>query len=312
MCSAGDIVTAVGASIPHSHSTRWYSPHKRARIRVFFADGVEKFHLPWVVETLPTLLHISLFLFFSGPLIFLFNINHTTFNVVLWWIGLSVGVYGCITSMPIFRHDSPYHAPLSLSAWFLYNGVIYGVFRIRKFITYLDVFSVSTWRRTLGNTLRPFARVAHRNFDYLIYAFRERLLGGVVKTAQETASKLSAEIDGCILKWIFDALDEDHELERFFEGIPGFCGSKVVNAPRRILSELDNSALTATLEGFLDRTWSSSLLSEKARERRAIVCMRAVDALDYSFPSLNFLTEVFEQGMGGVLRSVQPFKWATH
>ncbi|KAH9980939.1 hypothetical protein BGW80DRAFT_1162822, partial [Lactifluus volemus] len=43
-----------------------FSPHKRARIRSFFANGVEKFHLPLAVETLPTLLHVSLFLFFSG------------------------------------------------------------------------------------------------------------------------------------------------------------------------------------------------------------------------------------------------------
>ena len=34
-----------------------YSPHKRARIRAFFAEGVDKFLLPWAVEALPTLLH---------------------------------------------------------------------------------------------------------------------------------------------------------------------------------------------------------------------------------------------------------------
>ncbi|KAH9956665.1 hypothetical protein BGW80DRAFT_1213324, partial [Lactifluus volemus] len=52
-------------------------PHKRASIRAFFVHGVEKFHLPWSVETLPALLHLSLFLFFTGLAIYLFNINHT-------------------------------------------------------------------------------------------------------------------------------------------------------------------------------------------------------------------------------------------
>jgi len=33
-----------------------YSPHKRSRIRAFFAEGVEKLHLPWAVEALPALL----------------------------------------------------------------------------------------------------------------------------------------------------------------------------------------------------------------------------------------------------------------
>ncbi|KAF8265178.1 hypothetical protein EI94DRAFT_1589920, partial [Lactarius quietus] len=52
-----------------------YSPHKRARIRAFFAEGVDKFLLPWAVEALPTMLHVSLFLFFSGLAVFLWNVN---------------------------------------------------------------------------------------------------------------------------------------------------------------------------------------------------------------------------------------------
>ncbi|KAN0116055.1 hypothetical protein V8E52_006361, partial [Russula decolorans] len=48
------------------------SPEKRARMRAFFADGLDNMHVPWAVEGLPTLLHLSLFLFFGGLVIFLF------------------------------------------------------------------------------------------------------------------------------------------------------------------------------------------------------------------------------------------------
>ncbi|KAI0245473.1 hypothetical protein BJV78DRAFT_1106382, partial [Lactifluus subvellereus] len=48
-----------------------YSPHKRARIRAFFAHGVEKFHLSRAADVLPTLVQLSLFLFFAGLLIYL-------------------------------------------------------------------------------------------------------------------------------------------------------------------------------------------------------------------------------------------------
>ena len=48
-----------------------YQPHKRTRIRAFFAEGVEKCLLPWTVDALPTLLHLSLFLFFAGLVVFL-------------------------------------------------------------------------------------------------------------------------------------------------------------------------------------------------------------------------------------------------
>ncbi|KAH9011956.1 hypothetical protein EDB83DRAFT_348005 [Lactarius deliciosus] len=94
-----------------------YSLHRRARIRSFFADGVDKFLLPSTVEALPTLLHVSLFLFFSGISVFLWNVNLTIFKLVVSWIGICAALYGCITFVPIFRHDCPYHTPLSLPAW---------------------------------------------------------------------------------------------------------------------------------------------------------------------------------------------------
>ena len=266
-----------------------YSPHKRARIRAFFADGVDKLHLPWAVEALPTLLHLSLFFFFSGLIIFLFNINHTVFSVVVWWVGLSAGVYACITLVPIFRHDSPYYAPLSSIIWLLYTGMLYAVFQILwllrnrlvllfgiRTLMYFDV-----WRRT----------------------YRERFLRGIVKTAQETASKLSTEIDGNVLKWTFDALEEDHGLELFFDGIPGFCTSRVVDNPRASLSKLGDLTLGDALGRFLERTWSSS--SEAVKEKRVMICVKAVDTGHLPHAANGILRGVFEQGVDGVLQSVQ-------
>ncbi|KAH9952874.1 hypothetical protein BGW80DRAFT_1469211 [Lactifluus volemus] len=264
------------------------SPHKRARIRSFFADGVEKFHLPLAVETLPTLLHISLFLFFSGLLVFLFNINHTTFSIVAWWIGLSGGIYGCIALLPIFHHDSPYYAPLTFSTWFLLNGVRYEVFRILTFVTLsFHYFTFTTYER----------------FYAMREAYHKRTSWGIVKTAQEGASKMSAEIDGHVLKWTFEALDEDHELEPFFEAIPAFCTSQVVHEPRQML---DVRVLTAACEGLLIRTLSSRLLSERIKEKRFILCMQALNTLGHSFPSYEFVSQVFgPPAMDGVLQSIQ-------
>ncbi|KAH9971384.1 hypothetical protein BGW80DRAFT_455989 [Lactifluus volemus] len=80
------------------HTSEHGSAHRRKWCR--------KFHLPRAVETLPALLHLSLFVFF-GLLIFLSNINHTPFTVVACWVGLSAGIYGCITfSHPEPRRDS--------------------------------------------------------------------------------------------------------------------------------------------------------------------------------------------------------------
>src|ERR1700761_8200686 len=125
------------------------SPEKRARMRAYFSNGVEKMHVPWAVEGLPLLLHLSVFLFFGGLAIFLFNIDDTVFESVIWWIGLFLIVYVLITVMPFVRHDSPYYSPLSRSVWFLYTGMNHLLFKALAFITYRRS-SYATWDRFDG------------------------------------------------------------------------------------------------------------------------------------------------------------------
>ncbi len=92
-------------------------------MRAFFSNGVEQFRVAWAVEALPGLVHLSLSIFFAGLLIYLWNVHRTVFSAVLCWVGLLLVVYGTITLMPIFRLDSPYYAPLSSTAWFLYTSI---------------------------------------------------------------------------------------------------------------------------------------------------------------------------------------------
>ena len=257
---------------------------------MFLADGIDNLHVPWAVETLPTLLHVSLLLFFSGLLVFLFNIHHTVFSVVVWWVGLSVGMYVCITLMPIFRPDSPYYAPLSSSAMIVYTGVSYGVFRVLT-LGLSGYLSYATWKR----------------FDNLMNTYRQRLWRGVVKTAQETASVLSAKNDRRVLRRIFDALDEDHELEQFFECIPGFCSSEVVDDPKGILAEMDsgNRDLTNALIRFWDNTLTSSFVTETIKKKRLMTCVKAAGSARLSFAARTILQRIILGGVDAVLRSVE-------
>jgi hypothetical protein len=90
-----------------------HSPHEQARRRALFADGIYKFHLSVVADALLSLIQLSLFLFFFGLLIYLFNVNHTAFIPAACSILVSVLVYLFITFMPFLRCESPYYTPLS-------------------------------------------------------------------------------------------------------------------------------------------------------------------------------------------------------
>ena len=132
-------------------------------------------------------------------------------------------------------------------------------------------------------------------------------MGGILKATQESASTSSAEADRLILKWTFDALDEDHELEEFFEAIPGFCTSNVVHDPPAILRSLGYRQFGEALHAFHARTLSSSLLSvpETVRERRLMVYKKAAEALDPVFLTYEGSQTIFYQDKDRVLQSVQ-------
>ena len=237
-----------------------YSPHKRARIRAFFSEGVDKCLLPWTVDALPTLLHISLFLFFAGLVVFLCNVNLTIFKLVLSWVGLCAALYGCFTCMPIIRHDSPYHTPLSFPAWYVVTGIQSLFYRFLRWFNGLVRF-----------------RYAYYRYLYLEKCYRKSLVRGMQKAVEETALRSPPEIDTRAFMWTFDCLDEDDELERFFAGLPGFRTSNVVNDPVPSLTDVEKLKLSEGLRGLLDRTFSSDLLLAPVKDRRAMICEKAID-----------------------------------
>ncbi|KAI9462743.1 hypothetical protein F5148DRAFT_949117, partial [Russula earlei] len=87
--------------------------HKRARIRSFFAEGVDRFHVVVAVEAIPALLHVSVFLFLAGLVVSAFNIHHTVAYTVLASTAVCALVYLVITVLPAIYHDSPYTSPFS-------------------------------------------------------------------------------------------------------------------------------------------------------------------------------------------------------
>ena len=95
-------------------------------------------------------------------------------------------------------HDSPFYAPDSTLALFLYSGIQYLI------VTILLTFN------------RPFIHETQRRSLHLRNRYRG-FFGGLEKAADETAPKRSTDIYLHILGWTMDALGEDATLEKFSE-----------------------------------------------------------------------------------------------
>jgi hypothetical protein len=246
----------------------WCGPEKRARMRAFFAEGADTMHIPWAVEALPLLLHLSVFFFFGGLVIFLFNVDHGVFSSVMLWIGLFSIVYGLITVMPIVRHNSPYYTPPSQPAWYLYAGMKFVLFKVlaSKFGT---SGTFGSWGRFLD--LR----------DH----YHRRISGGLKKAVEKMVAERSSALDIRIFDWTMRILGEDDSVEKFFEAVPGFFSSKLVD---HIESDFPEDALNrfwTALNGFMDRTLSSDSVIESVKTRRVNICKDITNKIPFPLVS---------------------------
>jgi hypothetical protein len=110
--------------------------------------------------------------------------------------------------------------------------------------------------------------------------------------------------DGDLLKRALDILRSDDDLEQFFEAIPGFCASKIVDNPRRSLDVLGLPRLAEALIGFWNRTMSSNRVSESVKARRLVVCVKVIEAADLSI-AVPHILHFLSGDLGEVSRSVE-------
>ncbi|KAI0039216.1 hypothetical protein FA95DRAFT_1567283 [Auriscalpium vulgare] len=255
-------------------------PRKRARIRAFLFEGVERFGLDHVVEAIPTLLHVSVFLFFAGLIDFLFSINSTVAWVLSTFAAAGAATYLLCTTFPLIYANSPYQTPLTAAAWYLYH------------VPTLAFFTC------INAVAQTFFVLPHRWADWIAYRAipkcRARLASGMSRTLMHIAARLSSDIDYRALSWTLESLDEDHEAEQFIAGIPGFLRSEhVAGAPTTMAAVLEqgkgDSPLAFRIRLLLETCGPAHALPPPVRTRRLLVGLRAIWAILRAFPGIHDL-----------------------
>ena len=290
------------------------SPPTRARSRAFYAEGVESFFLPWVFEALPAMLHLSVFLFFAGLVVFLWNFDPTIAKLILSWVGGCGVLYGYLTFIPIFRHDSPYHTPLSLLAWDIATGIPFLTLRVFDWMSpalgCCSIFCLCC--PCIFFPCACFVGFCYPNvgedegrLESWLGRCRKLFVRGMLKTAEESSLNLPSKLGKNTLMWTFDSLHEDDKLEHFFSSIPGFCRSDAVNFSVYGLSEAQMENMLSGMIRFLDRTFSSDSLSESDKTRRATICARAFDPTAFPYEYRNILFRILSEDQYGPVYSAK-------
>jgi hypothetical protein len=224
-------------------------PRKRARIRALFAGSVDKLFIKTMGILLPCYLHLAILLFFLGLIIFLRNVNNTIFINITWFFGFCMTIYSFFTILPLFQPDSLLYTPVSaLPATF----VVLSTCLIHS--TFADRFKFKTWSV----------------FEWL---FED--IGNKVEDISSDTSERTLEVDTRILESTLNSLSEDNAMEKFFEAIPDFFGSKSVNLRPTDLSKKLRGTFEETLYEFLDYTFQSTAVADLVKNSRLIICLKA-------------------------------------
>jgi Family of unknown function (DUF6535) len=256
-------------------SQPWYATYKRARIRAFFAEGVERFGLPLAVEALPAILHVSVFLFFAGLVDFLININHTVAFSLLSAVAVLASTYFLFTALPLIYPNSPYQTPLTALLWVTQQTTL--------------LISLDLMRRIVRFVYEHTGIVVWKLYGSILFNLDDhsrRFRQGLWRSREAIALGQPTEMDSRALSWTLDALDEDHELEQFVAAIPGYYRSTTVRPPDEALEHLTHhegldSPLEARILDLLSPrgTAPNAPPASNIERKRRMVCLEALYCL---------------------------------
>ncbi|KAG6877818.1 hypothetical protein C0993_003602 [Termitomyces sp. T159_Od127] len=221
-------------------------------MRAFLFNGSQKWKMDVIVEYIPTLLHASLFLFFAGLIIFLYELNVSVSIVVAAVTFTWLVAYVLATIAPVIDTAAPYETLLTDTFWSLFR-----------------------------KSLRLFYRLFSRNsLSHSLASIGQDL--ATVRTSLALNPRLPENIsspDARIFMWTRAMIAGDQELELFLESIPGFLSS--VDGCKTWAAVYSNSSdsLQYQITQLLATCARTAYMDPIIRQRRASTCIEALFAI---------------------------------
>jgi len=197
---------------------RYSHPLKSARLRQYLWEGVEGWYMPVVADSVPALVHVSLFLFFLGLGDSLLDINTSVGVTTIVPITLCGSLYILSTFVPIIYPQTPYQNSFSALIWYLTQKV-----HIRKYVD-----------RASGVARKPVS---------------SNMAQGQMQLAmEETDARKGRDVRS--IQWLISNLTEDIEMESFVLAIPGsFSTEWGIEVWSKVLEIKENEPTILTFNG---------------------------------------------------------------
>ena len=253
-------------------------PKERARVRSVLFFGTETYRMHLAVKTAPALLHLSVFLFFTGLVVFFFTISKTVAIVILISVGFFGSAYFALTILPCIDYHCPYRTPMSSMLWYIWRTFLFSVtFPLRWILKLLhyclvpyNFGDVTSFRqRILTRCFQTIDNYSKKHLQNLRDGFRRSIVQGALDEP--------VLVDIKALTWLFGrtgpGLAENSKLEEFVANIPGGTITQLMSSLTEPGKIVFRDHLLSLLRSCAPGTvW----LDEDMRRRRLLVCLNAI------------------------------------
>ena len=250
-------------------------PRDRARVRSYLFLGIQIYHMSRAVEAAPALLHLSVFLFFAGLVIFFFTIFKAVAIVVSICVGFIGFVYIILTILPCLDHRCPYRTPMSSFWWYCWHTSL-GFFALcaRWILKRLHGILVPSNAGEVTSSVQKNLSNWWQRLDDSVKKHGNRLKAGFRGTIVQRAIEASKDVDSKALTWLLNepALADKSKIQEFVDSIPGDTIVQLIGAPihsGKIFSQHLQTLLRSCAPGSIG-------LDEEKRKERLNVCLNAV------------------------------------
>ena len=242
------------------------------RVRSCLFIGTQKYKLSHAIGLIPFPLHVSVFLFLSGLIIFLFTVSHTIAIVLTVAVVLIGLLYVALTALPVYDDVCPYFTPMSDMWWYLHH-IIFSV-AVSSCHLALERFRhlsgsdeeagpgrLSDWSGVLKDTIK---------------VNNEHLKGGLRGNIFRHAKKAPVNVDIITLTWLLQRpiMGDKDELQAFIDSIP----PQILIQLSSVEAESGNKNKTIREHLFTlfhDCLDGKDKLKESERSRRLQICLDA-------------------------------------
>jgi hypothetical protein len=268
----------------------------RVRVRSLLLVGTKRYKIPLIVEILPTLLHLSVYLFLGGLVITFHTIHKAVAIAVDIAVGVSGLAYIALSILPCLDVKCPYRTPISKILWYPCHALLsLAALCLRRCILGLHRFLNRPFQsQSRGQRVLRWLQL-HGFFGFYVSNHWQFLTDGLEKSIVYRAVETLRDGDRGRVTWLFNQLalvDKDRFL-KFAASIPRH---KIPDIFLPIESVSFRESFLVLLRSCVASRYTAGS-NEDVHGRSLLVCLHAIRHIVKvkapPIPDLNFMRAHF-------------------